>query len=804
MPTQKKRGRILVLFVLLGLIAGAAFAGYFYFLQPTRSTLPVVLIQSPRSGDQVRIGQLTLVHSIARSQSKITRIELWVDGQIQHSESSTLPGGTSPFPLSAQWHPIAAGAHTLTVRAFNSTGGRAYATVSVVATQTPDRDNDEISDASDACPDQPGPQAVGGCADRDGDGIRDLQDQCPEQAGVPANSGCPMVSEGDRDGDGLHDTVDACPDQVGTPYADGCPDRDGDGIQDSLDACPTDAGLSDHDGCPTPGDADSDSVADTVDECPTMPGTTTSGGCADEDGDTVRDDLDTCPGEAGAPGSGGCPDRDADSVLDSADLCPDVAGPVSNGGCPLVSVSDRDRDGLADDIDRCPDEPGLPEHAGCPPPGAGADEDDDGIADESETPDDSSTDDLGPFFMQPLHALLPIEFEALDFQVSDDYTEVYCYASLADSAPERYPAEGSLDTAGTREWDISEQLGGANTRHVAIPMGDPLGVSVECAGDVITYESDGAWGSHFDLGSIAFRHPISDFDGHVITAASTGGSDGRSFQVTYRICPYSCQAAEFRPPVLYGPYSWLANDLVFWQWEGDTSAISGYKLYVNGSGVGYIGSDRNNISLAHYMPPCTERFTYQLSAYRLNADGTVRESPLSNEVELTGGACPHTVRVRFERIQTGGDWGGRDEVEARDSTGPIQGAFTANEQSINFDLAKKRWMLYLPYSDGIHLYLNRDDSVAGLFDLAETFYGCGGGGCEGYVIPYTDTVTVNLGPYEDLTTGGTIIDFDIISSNETVFSAHQTIPAEELHDGSYTLRNGNITLVIQVEVLGED
>jgi hypothetical protein len=793
MRKQKRLVPCLVLIVLLGLIAVAALVGYFYFLQPTRSTLPVVLIRSPRNGEELQVGQETIIHSIARSESKVTRVELWIDGQIQESEASSLPGGTSPFPLVTRWQPTAPGNHTLTVRAFNSGGGRAHASISVIATQLPDADNDEVPDASDACPEQPGAQAAEGCADRDGDGIPDIQDQCPAESGVPANGGCPMISEGDRDGDGLVDSADACPEQVGAPYADGCPDRDSDGIQDSQDACPDEVGLPSGEGCPTPGDADSDGVADAVDECPTGPGSADTAGCVDEDDDGVRDDADACPGEAGNPALGGCPDRDGDTVADSEDLCPDVAGPASNGGCPMVSVSDRDRDGLTDDIDRCPDEPGLPEHAGCPPPGGGADGDGDDIPDDAEPPDDSVADDAGSSF-GPFDAQFLVEFEALEFHVNGDYTEVYCYASLADGAPERYPAEGSLDAAGTRVWDIAEQLGGANTRRVGIGVGDPLGVSIECAADYIVYEEDGAWGSHFDLGSIATRHPVSDFDGHVITTYSTGGPDGRGFEVRYRICPLSCESAEFRPPVVYGPYYFLADYLMYWEWEGDRTAISGFRLYVNGNGVGFIGPDRMDISIAHFMPPCEERHTYQLSAYRLDADGTIRESPRSNEIEWTGFGCPRTARVTFDRFITGGDWGGEDEplVQSETFWGPIEGSFAANDLSIDFDFASKGWFWWVPYATGLDLGLNTDYDVTDLFADAESVYE--------FSAPATDTLTVNLGPYDDLTIGGQIADVDALTDSETIFSAHRTLQAEDLRSGEYRLVNRNVMLVIQVEV----
>ncbi|MGE5784644.1 MAG: thrombospondin type 3 repeat-containing protein, partial [Myxococcales bacterium] len=133
-----------------------------------------------------------------------------------------------------------------------------------------DRDGDGIADASDACPDTPGPEnadkAKNGCPpppDRDEDGIIDAEDACPDEPGEasddPKKNGCPKPK--DRDKDGIIDEQDACPDEFGVktedPATNGCPkpkDTDGDGIIDDKDACINDPGPANDDpkknGCP--------------------------------------------------------------------------------------------------------------------------------------------------------------------------------------------------------------------------------------------------------------------------------------------------------------------------------------------------------------------------------------------------------------------------------------------------------------------------------------------------------------------------------------------------------------------------
>lgn len=143
--------------------------------------------------------------------------------------------------------------------------------------RVPDRDGDGVPDATDQCPDDPGPAAMQGCPDSDGDGVPDHRDQCPyEHAGphgAPVGDGCPRP-EPDRDGDGTPDAHDACPDDPGPRSWQGCPDSDGDGIPDHLDRCPFVAedkdGYADEDGCPEP-DNDQDRIPDGSDAEPLEP-----------------------------------------------------------------------------------------------------------------------------------------------------------------------------------------------------------------------------------------------------------------------------------------------------------------------------------------------------------------------------------------------------------------------------------------------------------------------------------------------------------------------------------------------------
>jgi hypothetical protein len=537
-PARWRRRSLIPLAALLGLcliLAVAATAGYF-FLRPRSEARPLVLIRSPRYGEQVEVGQAVTVHSVARDEGKVTRVELWVDGQLQHVQTSQLPGGISPFPLLVRWRPLSPGTHTLIARAFNAQGRRSQASINVEAIEVTDRDGDGVADGADACPEDPG------------------------APGAPAGDGCPAPSDTDRDGDGTPDDRDECPDEGGSPVTEGCPDADGDGVRDGEDACPEEAGLPGDDGCPV------------------------RGGGEDGDGDGVRDEDDECPDEPGLPGHDGCPDRDGDGVPDPDDLRPDEPGRPEAGGAPDTGAGDSDGDGIADDMDPCPEEWGTLENGGCPSPWDGADGDGDGDG----TPDDEEP--LEGFWggLRPLwpplggggsgdsggeKAIAMVEVEVLWFEMSgtsDWYSEVYCYVGLGDWEVDRH----GLSRLGQWRWD--GVLDGENSRNILADDEEPLEVLVEC------WARESPSESPWDLGSVIQHHPSSDWQGQVFEASSSGGAEGHSFLVKYRICTPTCETGGLPAPTLTLGDSDFIGHALFWNWEGLAQGMR-FKLYINGN-----------------------------------------------------------------------------------------------------------------------------------------------------------------------------------------------------------------------------
>ncbi len=816
-----RRAATIALGLLLALCLISAIGGSAYLLWPRGVARPVVLIDSPGYGESVAMGDMVTVQAVARDDAEVTRVELWVDGQLHESRASTPPGGISPFPLTTQWQPDSPGTHRLTARAFNSNGLRAHASVDVEVFAEADADGDGVTDEADACPNELGWRASAGCPDRDYDGIRDSEDACPEVAGLPDGDGCPAPSEHDGDGDGVVDEVDACPEEAGAPVAEGCPDQDGDGVGDADDACPAEPGWQENDGCPVEGDADFDGIADEQDECPGEWGMPEHSGCADDDGDGIADRYDACPDEAGLPESDGCPDRDRDGVADGEDLRPEEPGLPEDHGAPDTGAPDSDGDGLPDDVDECDREEGLPEHFGCPPPGEADDADGDGIADDGQAPV-SPMDGLflyGGALYEVLvpKAIVPVEFQAVEFKTGRDYESISCYVRAGRHDPLH---EGPFDPMDEREWSIPASLGTLNT---SFDDEDYFPVYVECEGyhegevcrdgDCIPetiHDNLGVFigGDHDPDDPESVGYPVEEWDGHVITGRSGRGDPDDWFQVKFRICTPSCEEVLYVPPLVELVEVGADTRLfIFEQWEdGIPEDIWGWNVYIDGNYAFPVALDRESVSVAWYEPACGETREFQATAR-----GRAGESPLGNHYVWEGEPCPRTVQVQFYSLETG--YLGDDEWN-HDDVGPIAGVFwvTAGGQThrLEFDAVDPGSWAW-EATRGYRLDHGREYLIHDIFQWIWSRMNCMGGGCPNYYVAGDNYVVVDLGPDDDLTFGGDIHDHDDGNPSDTLFSAEYTIHAEDISEdtsgeclvpGYCIIEDRNITLTVLLSTIG--
>jgi hypothetical protein len=81
---------------------------------------PTVVILSPVSGSQVKTGETVAIQSSATDVKGVTRVELWVDGSLVHSEVS--PQQQPAFSVTQEWMAAVLGSHSVTVKAYNAAG----------------------------------------------------------------------------------------------------------------------------------------------------------------------------------------------------------------------------------------------------------------------------------------------------------------------------------------------------------------------------------------------------------------------------------------------------------------------------------------------------------------------------------------------------------------------------------------------------------------------------------------------------------------------------------------------------------
>lgn len=94
-------------------------------------TQPVVAIAAPTNGSVFAMGEKVAVQSASADANGITRVELYVDGQLAQTSNVPAPADTKQFNVIQEWAPTTPGAHSLVVRAFNLAGLSGEQTVAI-------------------------------------------------------------------------------------------------------------------------------------------------------------------------------------------------------------------------------------------------------------------------------------------------------------------------------------------------------------------------------------------------------------------------------------------------------------------------------------------------------------------------------------------------------------------------------------------------------------------------------------------------------------------------------------------------
>ena len=98
-----------------------------------QASKPQIVIQSPAAGTQFREGDEVAVQSLSTDTAGVVRVELSVDGAVVRADAPPLAQGQPSFTVVQKWK-ATVGTHTLSVRAFNASGGAsepAFITIAV-------------------------------------------------------------------------------------------------------------------------------------------------------------------------------------------------------------------------------------------------------------------------------------------------------------------------------------------------------------------------------------------------------------------------------------------------------------------------------------------------------------------------------------------------------------------------------------------------------------------------------------------------------------------------------------------------
>ena len=125
-PLPKRKSRVsttlIVGAVTATVLALVLIAALFFLLSRQAQAGPDVRVQEPASGSQVEIGKPVTVLASAHDRKGISRLEFRVNGVLNATIASSVPGGQPDLIVQQVWTPTEPGFHNLSLQAFNSDG----------------------------------------------------------------------------------------------------------------------------------------------------------------------------------------------------------------------------------------------------------------------------------------------------------------------------------------------------------------------------------------------------------------------------------------------------------------------------------------------------------------------------------------------------------------------------------------------------------------------------------------------------------------------------------------------------------
>jgi len=269
--------------------------------------------------------------------------------------------------------------------------------------------------------------------------------------------------------------------------------------------------------------------------------------------------------------------------------------------------------------------------------------------------------------------------QVFEMTVNSNYDKVYCYVSYEGTPERKIPEKdfiqvkaGKADFGGT---SVGPMVPGPNSKLVPVPQDGALDVEGRCFGWTVEANLTSLL---IDLGPFAGKYAVNDWDG------ARRKVKGASYEIEFAIKPWTpaVEAAMtgvywYEDPTLHAPYDLKFSSIpvkdprqgvLVWKWDGVVTP--GFQVFVNGIRYGYFDWYSASGNFLLFVPPgsppqsashtlqatvlspayCGKQVRWEVAAVSAPA-----QSPRSAALEYALPECQLLAQVTFKDFNTRGE-----------------------------------------------------------------------------------------------------------------------------------------------------
>ncbi len=271
---------------------------------------------------------------------------------------------------------------------------------------------------------------------------------------------------------------------------------------------------------------------------------------------------------------------------------------------------------------------------------------------------------VGPVFVEggcPQMLATHLQVEALDMTMPGGYDDVYCYLSFEGAPHVRVPDESFFnDFVQSAIWGDNFPLSPGSVGGLAVPI--PGDESLEAKGECWGWSG----GKLSEIGTMSGVYPRQTWDGARLTLAGSGLEIGLSIKPLEGALDTSGQMTTFSydDPSIPVPYEVAEGRVrsfnpvdplersLSWKWDGNPNEISGFQILLNGvpynaGGWSLVGPTGRS-AFVRLPRECGGRISWQVRAVAGQAQSNPSALTPDNDYDLP--QCPQYAMVTFDGI----------------------------------------------------------------------------------------------------------------------------------------------------------